>query len=318
MDGEPWPAPVRVPRSRRGKRKVLLGAAEALIQAVQPLARHGEPVRLGLSGGRDSRLMAAVLHAAGVPFTARTHGFADSPDVVLAARIAKALGVEHEVALTGSRERPEWIEVEHPLDRAVHVIRMCEGMTSAYEQVNRYAPYSLRPGTSGSGGETLRGGFLYDQDDITLAGLRRRVRTIFLSAEDFVTPEGNARARRMHQDWDPATPREGLDALDQLYLRYRTGRWIVGSHTATWMNSPDYHPFFDDRVVREFLALPAEWRRSEEPVSELIGLLAPELRDIPIEGKPWRFDPRKPSLTPTGGTSGFNMAKSFWAYCATR
>lgn len=106
MAGEPWPRPVRVPRSRRRRRKLLNGAAEALVQAVRPLADHGEPVRLALSGGRDSRLMAAVLHAAGVPFTARTHGFADSPDVVLATRIADALGVEHVVALTGSRERP--------------------------------------------------------------------------------------------------------------------------------------------------------------------------------------------------------------------
>jgi len=42
--------------------------SRALIQAVRPLADHGEPVRLAPSGGRDSRLMAAVLHAAGVPF----------------------------------------------------------------------------------------------------------------------------------------------------------------------------------------------------------------------------------------------------------
>ncbi|MCW2915100.1 MAG: hypothetical protein JWN52_3168 [Actinomycetia bacterium] len=58
--------------------------------------------------------------------------------------------------------------------------------------------------------------------------------------------------------------------VDHLYLRYRTGRWIVGSHTATLMNSPYYQPFFDNRVVREALALPAEWRHSEEPFYHLI------------------------------------------------
>jgi hypothetical protein len=34
------------------------------------------PVELSLTGGKDSRLIAAALAAAGVRFHARTHGFA--------------------------------------------------------------------------------------------------------------------------------------------------------------------------------------------------------------------------------------------------
>ena len=60
-------------------------------------AEFGVQVELSLTGGKDSRLIAAALTAAKVPFRARTHGFASHPDVVVAAMIASRLGVEHVV-----------------------------------------------------------------------------------------------------------------------------------------------------------------------------------------------------------------------------
>jgi hypothetical protein len=66
--------------------------AGALTEAVRPLGGAGAPVELSLTGGRDSRLVAAALAAARVPFRARTHGFAGHPDVVVAGLIAGRLG----------------------------------------------------------------------------------------------------------------------------------------------------------------------------------------------------------------------------------
>ena len=249
------PKPEPAPRRAQEARERVAPLAEALLGAAQPLARHGEPVRLALSGGRDSRLMAAVLYGAGVPLYARTYGFADDPDVLLATRIAQALGIEHRVQLTAA-EQPDAVTVGHPLTRAHHIIRICEGMNSAYERVNGYAPYVMEPRTSGSGGETLRGGFLYGQDDVSPDGLQKRVRLIFRAGEKYLTAAANERARALHEAWIEKISADGFDVLDKLYLFYRTGRWIVGSHTATLMNSPYYHPFFDNRVVRETLTLP--------------------------------------------------------------
>ena len=42
-------------------------------------------------------------------------------------------------------------------------------------------------------------------------------------------------------------------------------------------------------MVRAALGLDQAWRLSEEVVHELVTTLAPKLRHIPIEGKPWRF-----------------------------
>jgi hypothetical protein len=324
VDQTPFPVPEPAPRSATEARARVARLADALLAAAQPLALHDDPVRLSLSGGRDSRLMAAVLRGAGVPLRGQTHGLADDPDVLLATRIARTLGIEHKLLLTGTDGRPEEITVEHPLVRAHRVIRMCEGMTSAYERVNGYVPYAMEARTSGSGGETLRGGFLYDQDDVTPEGLRRRVRSVFLAGERFLTAAANERAHALYKSWTARAESDGFDSLDKLYLFYRTGRWMVGAHTATQMNSPYYHPFLDNRVVREALSLPAEWRHGEEVFFRLIETLAPQLANIPPEGKRWRFDRRRPRrprelhawyrrrpMVPQGGSSGFNWRKSF-------
>lgn len=319
----PMPKAGAVPRDAAGRAEAVRPLAESLAASAAPLARHREAVTLSLSGGRDSRLMAAALSAAGVRFGAATHGFADDPDVILGRRVAAALGIAHRVDLSVPGPGGDTVSVQHPLVRAHHLVRMCEGMNSAYESVNSYRPYSLVPKTSGSGGETFRGGFLYDQDDVSARGLLGRVRLIFRAADKLMTPEANALAAVEHARWTDLAERDGFDVLDKLYLFYRTGRWIVGSHSATIMNSPFYHPFFDNRVVREVLALPPAWRRSEEPFFLLLRTLAPALAQIPPEGKRWRFDrERRPrfagrrawraraALVPKGRTASFNWRLS--------
>ncbi|WP_222868668.1 asparagine synthase-related protein [Actinomadura syzygii] len=320
----PLPEVLPAPTGARAARERVGRLAEALIKAAAPLARHDEPVNLALSGGRDSRVMASILRAAKVPMTATTHGFADDPDVILGTEIARRLGIEHKVNRTVTAENQTSVDVAHPFLRAYDIIRTCEGMTSAYERVNNWAPYNFTPKTSGSGGETLRGGFLYDQKDQSPAGLRKRVESIFKSGSAFLTPEANARAAELHGEWAERTENDGAGVLDLLYLFYRSGRWIVGSHTATLMNGPYYHPFFDNRVVREALALPATWRANEEVVFRLIETLAPEIADVPPEGKRWRFEANSPrrlrewpawrrraAVLPVGRTAGFNWRKSY-------
>lgn len=320
VDVSPMPETGPAPSGRREARERVGRLAEALVAAAKPLARHGEPVTLALSGGRDSRIMAAVLTAAGVPLRARTHGLADDADVILGGRVADALGIKHTLALTAAGPREESVTVEHPLRRTHHVIRMCEGMTSAYEQVSAPQPYRLTPRTSGSGGETLRGGFLYGQQDLSPAGLRKRVRLIFHSGDKFLTAEANEHAETLYRPWAARAEDDGFDVLDKLYLHYRTGRWIVGSHTATLTNAAYYHPFFDNRVVREALTLPPSWRCDEEPVFRIIEALAPELTRIPIQGKPWRFEQhpsrwrslrRRAAAVQNGHTSNFNWRTSY-------
>ena len=80
------------PPRPRGRRTAAGSRRAALVAAVTPLREAGSPVELSLTGGKDSRLVAAALVKAGVPVRGRTHGFADHPDVVVAAEIARRAG----------------------------------------------------------------------------------------------------------------------------------------------------------------------------------------------------------------------------------
>ncbi|GAA2452292.1 hypothetical protein GCM10010191_83230 [Actinomadura vinacea] len=284
------------PRGRREAAERIAPLAEAMMAAVRPFARHDRPVRLALSGGRDSRLIAAACHAAGVPFLGATHGLDGDPDVVIAQRVAAALGVECEVTL--DREEHGAVITRHPVRRAHGIVRMCEGMNSAYEGVNRWAAFDPEPRSSGSGGERLRGGFLTNQADLSPDGVRRRLKTVFLAQEDLLSPEANAIARKRYEYWcaryEDAGEEEGVEILDRLHMFYKTGRWLAGPHTAALMNWAYYHPFLDNRVVRAALALPARWRMSEEPAAMLVRMFAPALRDVPLQGGRWRYELSRP------------------------
>ncbi|WP_406313050.1 asparagine synthase-related protein [Streptosporangium sp. NBC_01639] len=283
----PLPTAAPAPTTRRQKKALVEELAGALLATVEPLRAAGEPVNLALTGGRDSRLVAAVLHAAKVPFRATTNGLDDHPDVVIAGRIARALRVEHTVIPPVRAEKKDAILVEHPLARTYETLRACEGMTSAYESIVGYLPYNARPTMSGQSGEVLRAGtFLLLQADLSAKALGRRVDATFLRDPALFGEAANAHARELARPWKE---RPGLEALDHMYVSYRIGRWQAGSRAGALRRGDPIWPFLDNRVVRAALGLDQTWRLSEEAIYELIAGFAPSLRNIPIEGKPWRF-----------------------------
>ncbi|WP_433242017.1 asparagine synthase-related protein [Streptosporangium sp. CA-135522] len=283
----PLPAAAPAPASRRQKKAFVEELADALLATVEPLRAAGEPVNLALTGGRDSRLVAALLHAARIPLRATTNGLDDHPDVVIAGQISRALRIEHTVIPPVRAEKKDAILVEHPLVRTYETLRTCEGMTSAYESIVGYLPYNARPTMSGQSGEVLRAGtFLLLQTDLGDKALSRRVEATFLRDPALFGEAANEHARELARPW---LERTGLEALDHMYVSYRIGRWQAASRAGSLRRGDPIWPFLDNRVVRAALGLDQTWRLSEEVIHDLIGMFAPSLRDIPIEGKPWRF-----------------------------
>ncbi|MFF5115197.1 asparagine synthase-related protein [Streptosporangium sp. NPDC000509] len=314
----PLPTAVPAPESRRQKKHLVRELAEALLATVEPLRTTREPVNLALTGGRDSRLIAAVLHAAGIPLRATTNGLDTHPDVVIAGKVARALRIEHTVIPPARVEKKDAIVVEHPLARTYETLRACEGMTSAYESIVGYLPYSAKPTMSGQSGESLRAGsLLLLQTDLSEKALRRRVDVTFLRDPALFTEEANEHARELAEPWRKRAP---LEALDHMYVSYKVGRWQAGARAGSLRRGDQIWPFFDNRVVRAALGLDQTWRLSEEVIYELLGILAPSLRNIPVEGKPWRFTAgkryypwqrRPPVLTaPKTGGGGWNWRTS--------
>ncbi|MFI6293030.1 asparagine synthase-related protein [Nonomuraea sp. NPDC050790] len=270
--------PLPVGRGRTGAAQV----AERMLEAVRPLAGGRDRVRVTLTGGRDSRLIAALLHGAGIPFRAFTSGFDDHPDVVVAREVAAALGVEHDVTTPVLTQGNE-LSVVHPADRVHHVLRACEGMLSAYENITADAPYSDVPRLGGHNGEILRGGYLSGMEEATPEAIRRRTETLFLAHRGLFTDTANDHAEEL--SWSS----DALHVPDHLYVRFRVGRWHAAARAAMLRQGTPVQPFLDNRVVRAALGMDPGVRRSERLVHRLIRTFAPPLAELPLEGRPWRF-----------------------------
>nr|WP_236667304.1 asparagine synthase-related protein [Nonomuraea sp. K271] len=284
----PLPQAAPAPTSARAKRAAIGELAEALLATVAPLRDLSEPVNLALTGGRDTRILAALLHAARVPFRVTTNGLDAHPDVILARQIAARLKVEHTVIAPQQTAQKDAVLVEHPLSRAWETLRTCEGMTSAYESIVGYLPYSGKPTMSGQSGETLRAGSLnLLQTDLSDKALLRRITNTFTKDTKLFTAEANEHARELARPWQARPDR--LEALDHIYIWYKVGRWQASARAGSLRRGDPVRPFLDNRVVRAALSLDQGWRLSEEVIYGLILRFAPQLRDVPIEGKPWRF-----------------------------
>jgi hypothetical protein len=298
--------------ARRGGTDLPAGAravAEALVAAVAPLRDAGGPVELSLTGGKDSRLIAAALLRAGVPVVARTHGFGDHPDVVVAAEIARRLGIEHAVrtpAAPGQR-----VDV---LGRIRATVLVADGMLSAFENVGRpdtTASPALTAG--GHGGELLRGGYAETAGrgrarggllGAVKAGAVDPARRAARSAEllrrlttrhlGLVRPGPAAAYVASLAPWAPRLARRPMHALDDFYLVNRAGRWSAAARQAYLLRERLVQPLFDDRVVLAARAVPLAERVSGALSAAVLAELSPALTDIPLAGKP----PADPARSP--------------------
>jgi asparagine synthetase B (glutamine-hydrolysing) len=256
--------------------------AAALVNAVSSLAAAPAPVELSLTGGKDSRLIAATLTAAKVPFRARTHGTADHPDVVVAATIAARLGIEHIVA---EPKPPSAANVTDVLARLRSAVLVGDGMLSAFENTGRpdpaFAADAVQVG--GHGGELLRGGYAtYARNAARGAVQFRRLTTRRLR---LLRPAAAAAYLAALAPWPPSFARGPLRALDDFYLVNRAGRWSAAARQAYLLRSELAQPFFDDQVVRTARTIPLRMRISGRLHHDLHAELCSDLLDIPLAGR---------------------------------
>jgi hypothetical protein len=279
-----------------GARAVAEGLVAAVAHLADACAGAGQPVELSLTGGKDSRLIAAALVAAGVPVVARTHGFPDHPDVVVAAEIARRLGIEHLVRTPAAPGQQ--VDV---LGRIRATVLVADGMLSAFENVGRPDPAASSVITAGGhGGELLRGGYAETAAGRpgTVGGLRAALgpaRRAARSAELLrrLTSKHLGLIRKgpaagyvaSLAPWSAALARSPLHALDDFYLVNRAGRWSAAARQAYLIRERLVQPLFDDRVVLAARAVPLADRISGALSAAVLAELCPALVDVPLAGK---------------------------------
>ena len=308
--------------------------AEALVQAVTPLRDVPGPVELSLTGGKDSRLIAAALARAGVPVHARTYGFADHPDVIIAAQVARELGLEHEIAQPrttgggpgGAADTAAGLSpVPSPgaaavqevdvLGRLRATVLVADGMLSAFENVGRPDPDAATAAIAigGHGGELLRGGYakiIPGSAARRVAGSAELLRRLTLRRVPLLRARWRAGYVASVAPWAAAVAARPQATLDDFYLVNRAGRWSAAARQAYAIRSVMVQPFFDDGVVRAARSASLPERLDDRLVRGAIGTLCPALLDIPLAADRWKSDagPRRADGARTGGAAGVGEA----------
>src|SRR5450755_735124 len=286
--------------------------ADALVQAVTPLRDASAPVELSLTGGKDSRLIAAALARAGVPVRARTYGFPDHPDVVVAAQVARELGLEHEVAEPRTTEAAgagsggaagaapgSTVQEVDVLGRLRATVLVADGMLSAFENVGRPDPDASAGAISigGHGGELLRGGYA----KIIPGSAARRsaasaelLRRLTMRRIPLLRARWQAAYLASLTPWAAAVAARPQPALDDFYLVNRAGRWSAAARQAYAIRSVMAQPFFDGAVVHAARTAPLSERLDDRLIRAATGTLCSALLDIPLAGDRWKSGPALP------------------------
>lgn len=249
----------------------------------------GTDLHLSITGGRDSRLLAAILHnCSSINVRTATSGFSDNPDVYLGALISERLGWRHEVKVPKTKDSR--ILVESPLQRALRTLDVHDCSTSAWDECPDYGAYSPKPTMSGVGGEILRGGMTLIAKDCISSSDAKRIIENTISGGGFFNKDIQASAREKARELLMLCEENPHAALDRYYHQHRNHRWVCNRRNGARLRWRIVDPLLDNRVLCLALSVDAETRWSERLVFDLIDKLAPGLIDIPIEGERWRFE----------------------------
>ena len=263
-------------------------ADEALLASLDGRLSSAGRVHLGLTGGLDSGVVAVALAELGLDPVAMTWGTPGHPDVDGAARLARRLGLAHEILGGGwhpAPPAPEDLESE---------ARWHEGLTAPPLLGRPGWPAGLRTFVTGAAGETGRA--FYHR---LLAGLYAEPRPEQIAAvwrpEDALGAGAAGRARAAVRDAKltflgdaAAAGQAGWRLLDVVYAEQRFRRWGRG----ILPRGPErvVAAFSSPALQRALVSLPLEARISDgwhrRFIARGAGDLVPPAPPLPRAGVP--------------------------------
>jgi hypothetical protein len=236
-----------------------------------------------LTGGRDTRLVLAVLLSEGLSkrVTFRTYGQEDIPDIPIARELAEHFGLEHRSGVhRGIRGSAE--------SRSRSFLHLTSGMVSIWDGADRRAADSALS-ISGLCGEIMSTHFAGTWDVRSRASLERCFSTRWgFGSRGLLRPELHAalmqEARESLYD-DPVGGASPLDLIDVFFLRHRLRRWTGTIAESDLSNST--FPLYTLTGLRAAFAIGGPLRRSEYLHRRVMLATCPELVDWRFAGAGW-------------------------------
>lgn len=244
----------------------------------------GRKVQLRLSGGKDSRLLVALLRNRAIDVRAVTFGVPANPDVKLATHLCKLSGIGGEVTA------PRPMEGESIVDRLEASLWETGGVPASEPHTAQYQGADPRyPGEA----------IMLGQWPLYKGGLATRMR---LSQEEIgrtLTGQGSLMVKsEIREDFDSRLLAwsEGLALshdLEKLYLfaRYfRSGRYLHAHVEQFGRSSMLAYPIADAEVAAVCDALTMYEKVSEKALFGALQHIWTEAVKIPLDRSKWRFE----------------------------
>ncbi|NGN93036.1 hypothetical protein G5C66_09850 [Nocardioides sp. KC13] len=253
---------------------------------------------LQLTGGQDSRLLLSAIE----PRRRRglrvvTLGRPDSPDVRIAADLARRYGMRHEIISVDGLDTLQPEEAYARCAAAAGAIEL--GADPLAWAALDFAEARATPGPriSGLGGEVARGFYYLGRDGdgpVTEARARRLAdwrmfvnEAVELSA---LRPEFREHAREVAHADVLTTLADGgrpwFEATDELYLGQRMQHWAGATESPVSARRRIVNPMLDDRWIANSRALVPADKAGSRFLARLQVELDVDLARLPLEGRP--------------------------------
>ena len=251
--------------------------------------------RVDLSGGRDSRLSAAAVIAAGTPARFRTSDATPGEADVARTLIAAApRDLTHRVTRTEAGSATPSTPL---LERAANLHLLHDGVRHPQKLRGKMTLPRPRPKNSlfsGHGGEIAHGFFYKNEKQLKKVSRRAqrvpaRIMRFFTKDHEAALPEAYEDARSVVGDSLNDGRSAGLDGPVLLDWFYLTDRFAHRSGLAT--DSERISVFATPGFIGASFALEPEDRLSDRLHLEMIGRLVPEWRDLPFFEAPRQRTP---------------------------
>jgi hypothetical protein len=313
----------------RADAEAVRAAVEGLAGVARAAAEVNGRVNAPLTGGKDSRMLAAVLMRSGIPARYWTKGDAYSDDVTIASEIARIHRLPHRVAnrptqaATGrdpTRDvAAEWSSITREF------VLQTDGLASIFLVGNIQGQPehvdTLEVTLSAMCAESARA----RGDHEFLCGRGTSVTRVarYLPYARTQTPRGLVRAgayrrsRRAVRQWVEQTAAAGVppETLSvAFYLDERGRRWAANNPRELGQTEDKVLPFLTRPYVMTALSLRPDEQASDALHRGIIRSLVPELEHTPPLGKPWRT----PSEPPGWGRVVYNTVMASLPYAARR
>jgi hypothetical protein len=276
--------------------------AEMVTAIRMALREPGTQGSLGLTGGKDSRLLLALLLAEGLAadIEYQTLGADDLPDVVLARQLATAFGLRH-VTSPGFADRWAWRQrVDETLRESTTAswpsreigfrvtAWMASGVGNAGEPQLGRLPHSATVLLSGLFGESLRTNYAATLSLRSKEQASRFPDNLRPGSVDILDSEAKARYRaEMHELlFEGATPGDSpQDVVDTFYLRQRLRHWLGPTLELDAENRA--FPLYSITAMRLAFAIGAENRHAEWIHHQLMKATCDQLVHEPFTSGDW-------------------------------